>query len=168
MILRSLLLCPVALLTGCPDSGVEGANIAAAQAFYRQSTSEQMRTFRQHALSEQLDLYLYGNQVRHPPAIYLARCFALSGERAVELLRSKLKSKTDDLTVRDISALLAAIDSMGKYDVSKDVKLMDALRSLVANMQDQGWRDTAERKLASIESSQPTSVGNAPECGDPQ
>jgi len=168
MIFRSLLLLAAVLLTGCPYSGVEGANVSAARAFYGQPTTEQMRTFRQHTLSEQLDLYFYGNQVRHPPAIYLARCFALSGKGAVEFLRSRLTSKNDDLTVRDISALLAAIDSMGKYDVSKDVQLMDALRMQVANMQDQGWRDTAEKKIASIESSQVTSVGNAPECEESQ
>ncbi len=168
MISRSLLLCAVALLAGCPDSGNERADVAAARAFYAQPAAEQMMTFRQHALGEQLDLYFYGNQIRHPPAIYLARCFALSGERAVDLLRAKLSSKNDDLTVRDISALLAAIDAMGKYDVSKDAELMSALRSQVANMQDQGWRDTAEKKIASIESYQGVAEGNAPECGQAQ
>lgn len=165
MILRSLLLCTAGLLAGCPNSGDEGADVAAARAFYAQPTAKQMMTFRQHALDEQLDLYFYGNQVRHPPAIYLARCFALGGERAVDLLRAKLSAENDDLTVRDISALLAAIAAMGEYDVSKDAKLMGALRSQVANMQDQGWRDTAEKKIVSIESSQNVAVGNAPECG---
>lgn len=168
MIFRSLLLCTVGLLAGCPDSGNARAGVATARAFFSQPTTEQMTTFRQHALDEQLDLYFYGNQIRHPPAIYLARCFALGGERAVDLLRAKLSSKNDDLTVRDISVLLAAIDAMGKYDVSKDAALMNALRSQVANMQDQGWRDTAEKKIASIEGSQDVADGNAPECGQPQ
>lgn len=168
MIFRGVMLCTAGLLAGCPDSGGEmAANVTAARVFYAQPAVEQMMTFRQHGLAEQLDLYFYGNQVRHPPAIYLARCFALSGERAVDLLRAKLSSKNDDLTIRDISALLATIDAMGKYDVSEDAELMSALRAQVANMQDQGWRDTAERKIASIESSQYVAEGNAPECGPP-
>jgi hypothetical protein len=166
MIFRSLLLCfVVASLSGCPDRGLDNANIAAARAFFAQPTNEQMKTFRQHALAEQLELYFYGNQVRHPPAIYLARCFALNGEPAVDLLRAKLGSKNSDLTVRDISTLLATISAMGKYNVSKDMGLMRLLRTQVANMQDQGWRDTAERKMANIESSYGASKGDAPECG---
>lgn len=167
MIFRSFLLgSVVALLAGCPDAGMD--DVAAARAFFAQPTTEQMRTFRQHPLSEQLDLYFYGNQRRHPPAIYLARCFALSGVKGVEMLRSKLQSKNDDLTVRDISALLSAIDSLGRYDVSKDASVMSALRSQVATMQDAGWRDTAEKEIADIEHSEVAKPGNAPECGENQ
>lgn len=168
MISRYLAFCAAVLLTGCPSSKVDGTNVSAARAFYSQPVTQQMRTFRQHPLADQLNLYFFGNQVREPPAIYLARCFALSGKPAVDLLRSKLEVPNDDLTVRDISALLAAIDSMGEYDVSKDAQLMDALKAQVASMHDERWRETAEKKITSIEHSQITSARGAPECGESQ
>lgn len=165
---RSLWLFAAVFLAGCPNSKIEGVDVSAARAFYAQPMTEQMKTFRNHSLEEQLALYFYGNQVRHPPAIYLARCFALNGANAVEILRTKLKSKNDDLTVRDISSLLEAVDALGRYDVSEDLQLMSALRSSVRSMQDQGWRDTAQNKVISIENSQVVPVGNASECGSSQ
>lgn len=157
-----LLICTVAFLSGCPR--VEGVDVSAAREFYRQPTSMQQKTLRQHPLEEQLDLFLFGNQVRHPPAIYLARCFALNGMQAVELLRSRLKEANDDLTVRDIAMLLATIDAMKQYDVANDAELMAALKSRAAKMRDAGWRDTTEQKIASIGRERSDRAGIAPEC----
>lgn len=162
---RSVFLCGIVFLCGCPMQQVEGVDVSAAREFYRQSTSEQQKVFRQHTLQDQLDLFFFGNQVRHPPAIYLAQCFALNGAPAVELLRSKLNTDSDDLTVRDIAMLLATIDEMGQYDVAGDAQLMTVLRSRVAKMRDEGWRDTAERKRASIGHERREGASHAPECG---
>lgn len=164
MSVRGLFLCVIVFLIGCPSPQIKGVDVSAARMFYRQPTSEQQRTFRQHALEDQLGLFFFGNQVRHPPALYLAQCFALNGAHAVELLRSKLNVDSDDLTVRDIAMLLATIDVMGKYDVARDTQLMAALRSRVTQMHDEGWRNTTERKIANIglERSEPAS--HAPEC----
>jgi hypothetical protein len=151
--------------SACSSPRVEGVDVSAARVFYRQPTSEQQKTFRQHTLQDQLGLFFFGNQVRHPPALYLAQCFALNGAPAVELLRAKLKVESNDLTVRDIAMLLATIDAMGKYDVAGDAQLMAALRSRVTQMRDDGWRDTAEREIASIGHERNERASRAPECG---
>jgi hypothetical protein len=158
-----LLLCVVILLSGCPR--VEGVDVSAAREFYRQPTSVQQKTFRQHSLEDQLGLFFFGNQVRHPPAIYLADCFALNGAPAVELLRSKLEVANDDLTVRDIVTLLATIDEMGQYDVAGDDRLMLALKTRAAQMKDKGWRDLAQEYIAKIGHERSERAGVAPECG---
>lgn len=158
-----LLIFSVIFLSGCPR--VDGVDVSAAREFYSQPTSVQQKTLRQRQLEDQLGLFFFGNQVRHPPAIYLARCFALNGESAVELLRSRLKEASDDLTVRDIAMLLATIDAMRQYDVANDAKLMAALKSRVAQMRDAGWRDTAEQQVASIGRERSDLAGVAPECG---
>lgn len=165
MSIRIFFLCIVFALSSCSSPRVEGADASAARAFYRQPTTVQLRTLRQYTLQDQFNLFLFGNQVRHPPALYLARCFALNGAPAVELLRSKLNVANDDLTVRDIAMLLATIDAMGKYDVAGDTQLITVLKSRVARMRDEGWRDTAERKIASIGHERSERAGQAPECG---
>ena len=162
---RWIWLCAVVLLSGCPRAGSNSDEASAARSFYNLPVTEQLRTFRQHPLENQLDLFLFGNQIHHPPAIYLARCFALSGAAAVELLRSKLNANSDDLTVRDITLLLANIDAMSKYDVTGDAQLMATLKSRIAQMRDAGWRDTAEQKFASIGQERNEHAGQAPECG---
>ena len=161
---RSLFLLLISFLAGCASSRIEGVDVSAARAFYKQPTAQQLKTFRQNTVSDQPNLYFFGNQVRHPPAIYLARCFALNGKSAVVLLRSKLVEASGDLTVRDITMLFATIDAMGTYDVAGDVQLMRALSARVAKMQDEGWRDTAEKKIASIGHERNERYGNAPEC----
>lgn len=152
-------------LGGCPKPRIDDANVAVAREFYRQPTSAQQRTLRQHSLEEQLGLFFFGNQVRHPPAIYLADCFALNGASAVELLRSKIEEADSDLMVRDIVTLLATIDEMRQYDVAGDAQLMAALKTRAAQMKDSGWRDLAEEYIANIGHKRSERARAAPECG---
>ena len=154
-------------LGGCPKPHIDGVDVASAREFYRQPTSVQQRTLRQHSLEDQLGLFFFGNQVRHPPAIYLADCFALNGAPAVELLRSKIEEADSDLMVRDIVTLLATIDEMGQYDVAGDAQLMTALKTRAAQMKDSGWRDLAEEYIAKIGHERSERARAAPECGSP-
>jgi hypothetical protein len=163
MRIGGLLLCVV--LGGCPKAQIDGVDLAAAREFYSQPTSAQQRTFRQHSLKDQLGLFFFGNQVRHPPALYLANCFALNGVSAVDLLRSKIEEVGDDLTVRDIVTLLATIDEMGQYDVAGDARLMAALKSRAAQMKDKGWRDLVEVYIANIGHERSERASVAPGCG---
>lgn len=161
----SLIIIGICIVSGCRESRDKHGDIQAAREFYRQPVIEQQKSFRHHHLQDQLDLFFFGNQVRHPPALYLAQCFALNGTPAVELLRSKLKEDNGDLTVRDIAMLLSTIDAMGKYDVVADSQLMALLKQKIAKMQDDGWRDTAERKMNGIGHDRNENASQAPECG---
>ncbi|MDQ1816585.1 hypothetical protein RBA41_25115 [Massilia sp. CCM 9210] len=152
------------VLSGCLQSREWRGDIRGAREFYRQPITQQQKLFRQHPLQDQLDLFFFGNQVRHPPALYLAQCFALNGAPAVELLRSKLKEDSGDLTVRDITMLLSTIDAMGKYDAAADAQLMALLKQRIAKMHDDGWRDTAERKMTGIGHERNELASQAPEC----
>jgi hypothetical protein len=123
-----------------PPPGMTPEAVVLAEQFYEDSsTVRQMRRFRDYS-TEQYDLFIYGNQYRHPPAQYLAQCFALNGTAGVELLRTKLPSAANDLTVRDIARLLTEIDSMQTYDVAGDRELMAALRGRAETMKDPEWR----------------------------
>lgn len=150
MTIRNVFIATVLLMAGCFSPRVNFVDVAFAREFFRQSTVDQQKTLKNYSLENQYGIYLFGNQIRHPPALYLARCFGLNGRPAVELLSLKLDMELDDLTVRDIAMLLATIDSIGKYDVVGDVSLMAKLRVQVAKMTDAGWRDTAERMVVDI------------------
>lgn len=158
-----LLILGICMFSACREPG--SRDVRAAREFYRQPVVNQQKLFRQRNIQDQLDLFFFGNQVRHPPALYLAQCFALNGTPAVELLRSKLKDDIDDLTVRDIAMLLSTIDAMGKYDVAADSQLMALLKQRIVKMHDDGWRDTAERKMTGIGHERSDNASQAPECG---
>lgn len=162
---RVMVLGVVMFISGCPYYGMDHAKLAAAREFYDQPVNERIRTFRQHSLEDQLDLFFFGNQFRHPPAIYLAPCFALNGRPAVQLLRSKLSTQPDDLSVRDITELLGMIDMMGQYDVAGDKQLVALLSSRIARMKDQNWRQAAEDEVSSFGKRRTEAAKHAPECG---
>jgi hypothetical protein len=107
--------------------------------------------------------YLFGNQVRHPPALYLGGCFALSGEAGVSQLRQRLGTDANDLTIRDIAVLLSDIDAMGAVNVSADESLLAALRARVLEISDENWRKFAEEIVAGI-GKQPKTRKAAKEC----
>jgi len=146
-------------------SRAKAIEVSAARTFFRQATSEQQKTFRQYTLEDQFGLFLFGSQVRHPPALYLARCFALNGSSAVELLRARLGAASDDLTVRDIAVLLATIDEMRIYDVAGDAQLLNALRNDIARMRDDNWREVAQQEVQNIGRFRSRHTPLSPECG---
>lgn len=132
--------------------------------FFRQPVVERMRTFRARPLDMQLALFFYGNQKIHPPALYLADCFALNGAAGAALLRERLGVAGSDLDTRDIAALLDAIQTMGTHDVRHDSLLMDRLNGRIASMSDPGWKDAASSLLQRIETVPTQPPGDMTRC----
>jgi hypothetical protein len=161
---HAILACLAILMPGCSSVRSDGDLAVAAQDFYKQSVETQLRAYRTHSVSDQLSLYFYGNQRRHPPAIYLARCFALNGAAAIPLLKAKLASGPSDLDVRDTAYLLENLDSMGRYDVSNDKDLMADLSVAVSRMRDASWQKVAQGELSRLGAHDPFPAQDAPEC----
>lgn len=134
------------------------------KAFYRLPVLQRMAAFRSYNLSEQLDIFFYGNQVRHPPAQELAVCYALSGPPGARLLRERLAKSNTDLDVRDIALLLEEMQRYGTYDVRGDAIMMDRLENRIASMQDRGWQDTAVNFLKEIRTVSPRAVPEWNSC----
>lgn len=165
IIARAMVLGVVVFISGCPNYGMDRGQLAAAREFYAQPVNERIRTFRQHSLQDQLDLFFFGNQFRHPPAIYLAPCYALNGHPAVQLLRSKLGTQLDDMSVRDVATLLGVIDMMDQYDVAGDKTLVALLSSQIAQMKDKNWQETADDDVSNFGKRRTEAARHAPQCG---
>lgn len=148
------------VLIGC----VSQEKLRASREFYYQPVAEQLRTFRNHSMADQLDLFFFGNQVHHPPATYLAKCFALNGAAGVKLLQAQLSDRTDDLTVRDVIALLAAMDAMHRYNVHGDKELLAQAAQRVDQMRDSYWRQIAQDDLTGIRKQSSAFSGDGSEC----
>lgn len=156
----------VSAMAGCATAtpGFSKATRAMAEDFYKDySMTSRMHKLRQYSLNDQYDIFIFGNQFRHPPATYLAECFALNGAAAVELLRVKLPTADRDVTVRDIVRLLKEIDYMRTYDVAGDAQLMAAATDRAAKM-DTDWKELVEKWLAKIGQKRSEKIGFAPMC----
>lgn len=94
--------------------------------FFRQTVSEQIVSFQTRDIEEQYSLYIFGNQVIHPPATYLARPFAQRGADVVPFLRHKLAETNNMLTIRDIIEVFVEYKREYQYDFSiEDKRLFD-------------------------------------------
>ena len=137
------------LLTGCTSSIGEVQPSRMIEDFYRLSTSEQLKVFKIHSVEEQYDLFLFGNQTVHPPAVYLARPFAEQGASIVPFLKGKLIATRDETTIRDITTILTELYYLKLYNFQEDADLLDVLDQKV-NLMQGIWKDTTIKMLAKI------------------
>lgn len=118
--------------------------------FYRiPSASEQMRQFKQHSLEEQYELYMFGNRVVHPPAIYLKKPFAEQGPVIVPFLKTKLDGTTDEKTIRDIVVIFEELAYLKQYDFVEHPALLELLERKAHGMTGP-WKDYTLEKISQI------------------
>jgi hypothetical protein len=91
----ALVLCAMAFpgIFGCQPhaDGVKESKLI-RHFFLDMSEDDQEREFKNYSLDEQYNLYIWGNQVVHPPAMYLAKPFAQQGPTIVPFLMKKFSS----------------------------------------------------------------------------
>lgn len=118
--------------------------------FYQKPLRERIATFDSYDLKNQYQIFICGNQVIHPPAIYLAEPFAKQGAAAVPLLKAKLTQADDDLTIRDIVLVFAEMQRQRSYNVPKDAGLVKLITEKVKEMHDPGWQAIAKKNVDKI------------------
>lgn len=141
------------LLGIASGSSRDGSDRKVISAFFQMSLKDQLTHFTTHSIREQYAIYIYGNQKREPPALYLARPFGAEGAKVVPLLTARLATASDDATIRDIVLVFSEMSSQGAVRVAQDQKLMRLLTDSVAKMKDPGWRSISEHELERMRSS---------------
>lgn len=141
------------LLYGCASNANDERPSKVVSDFYHnyRSSSERVRQFKNYSLEEQYELFIFGNQVVHPPAIYLDSPFAEQGPIIVPFLKMKLEAAKDEATIRDIALIFSEVARLKLYDFSKDTELMKLLEHKINNMQG-NWKDVSLKFLSQIRS----------------
>jgi DNA topoisomerase IA len=131
------------------------AHKGVVDAFYAKSLKERISTFPRYSFDDQYAIYLFGNQVQHPPAIYLADPFAARGQSIVLALSDRLKAATYDLTIRDIVMVFSAMSRDKTYNVVGDERLMKLLRESAKRMKKSGWKQIVEKEISGLKDVNP-------------
>lgn len=118
--------------------------------FFRKPIQAQMKEFGDRSLDEQYAIFICGNQIIHPPAMYLSQPFADQGPRIVEFLRMKLIQAEGDLTIRDIIRVFVEMSRQGTYDVAQDPSLMTLMTESAARIKDVERRRFTYRILSEV------------------
>jgi hypothetical protein len=118
--------------------------------FYARPLKDQIAAFSTYSFDEQYAIYIYGNQIRHPPAMYLAKPFGGEGLKVLVQLSSRLMKAESDATIRDVVLVFSEMSSQMAYDVAGDSQLMQLLSQSVARMKSDSWKAISEKELRSI------------------
>lgn len=141
----------VSFLFACTSLAEELTPSQAEKEFFRQSTAVQMRRFDSLDIEQQYRLLVIGNQVIHPPALYLTERFAKRGAEGGEFLVGKLASTKSETSIRDIVAVFAEMQRSGTSDVRSNAKAMALIQAQVSSMKGQ-WALTTRRMVEEIQS----------------
>ena len=143
------LLCTLFLL-GCIDYTPEIEPNQFDREFFRLTIDERIKQFQEYDSETQYKLLIIGNQLVHPPALYLVDEFAKKGKSIVPFLRSKLAAAKLEVTVRDIVAVFSAMQRFGSYEVKDDASLMALIKERIAAMQGQ-WKPVTQHMFEEIQ-----------------
>jgi hypothetical protein len=119
--------------------------------FYSKPLKERLASFNEYPIDQQYAIYLYGNQVLHPPALYLADALAANGQTIVAPLSDRLAASENDQTIRDLVMVFSAMNRLKSYDVARDASLMRRLTEATARMRETEWKRIVERELATLQ-----------------
>ncbi len=134
------------LVSACSFSQHEARLSEVEQDFFNLSIQDRVNKFTEYSVESQYRLLIFGNQVVHPPAMYLASEFAKNGEVGLSFLKEKLVEVDDEVTIRDIAYTIKEMDRLGFYDVKADVDLMSLLEEKVTSMNGQ-WKPVVQNML---------------------
>jgi hypothetical protein len=151
----SLGIAVVLFLSGCKaeiDQNAWSSQQEVVDQFYSKPVKERVATFEEYSFDQRYAIYLYGNQVQHPPALYLTDTFAAGGQEIVAPLSARLAASEYEVTTRDLVMVFAAMHRLKTYDVAKDEALMRQLTEATARMRETDWKKIVARELATIRS----------------
>jgi hypothetical protein len=118
--------------------------------FFWMPENQRDAEFQKQDFDTQYQIYIYGSREIEPPAMGLAWTLAREGGKIVPPLEAKLQAADDDLTIRDILLVFAAMSELETYDVAGNKSLMEELRERATAIKDPAWAIVAQNDLHEI------------------
>lgn len=118
--------------------------------FYGRSVSDRINDFAKHPVEKQFAIFVCGNQVIHPPPLYLVTPLANNGGGLVDLLIGELLEARDDLIIRDIVFIVSEMSRLRTYEARRNVRLMSIMEMRVKGMRNPDWKSVTEKMLGEV------------------
>jgi hypothetical protein len=129
--------------------------------FFKEGFVSRVERLERYSLEDQWRIFLYGNQVVHPPLTDLALPLAERGKPALDYILQQLEQSKSDLDFRDSLVVFRRMRGGGYYNVCGDASAMQAIKGNESKVRNPGWRDVYGQMLRDLcketerESSQP-------------
>lgn len=124
--------------------------------FLRHGSAEQRTMISAYPIDAQLDLYTAA-MLQEPPHMGLADVVAKNGRQLVPMVLTRLSSDMSDIKKCNLVYLLTRVVALGYYDVGSDLQAVSELRTQIAAVKDQFWKERCDAYLNEIVSTSSTS-----------
>lgn len=130
-------------LAGCSAGPLE-------RDFFRGDIPTRNQRLAGYPMEQQWRIYLYGNQVIHPPATGLAEVLARRGEPMLRFILKSLESTENDLDYRDSMVVFQMMQWGGHYGICSDRTILSRIRSNQDRIGDPRWRQVYAEMLKEL------------------
>ena len=131
------------MATGCETPTIE-------RSFFREDIMTRNQRLTTYPMLEQWKIFLYGNQIIHPPVTGLAEPLAQQGEPMLRFILKELESSRNDLDYRDSLVVFWLMQQHGIYPVCNDEEVMQKITANQWRIRDSGWRQIYIETLGGI------------------
>lgn len=108
--------------------------------FFKGDVSTRLERLETYPLEEQYRIFLYGNQVIHPPSTGLAIPIAKRGKIAADYILRRLDTSKNDLDFRDSMVVFQSMQWGGHFDLCGHPKYMNEIAGNASKIEYEGWR----------------------------
>lgn len=128
------------LTTACQETSV-------GKRFFKEGFVARDERLEAYPLEDQWRIFLYANQVVHPPLKDMALPIAKKGKPALDYILEQLEQPNGDLDFRDSMVVFNRMQWGGYYNVCGDEQAMTAIRRNESRITHAGWRDVYQQML---------------------
>lgn len=115
--------------------------------FFKDGYVARVERLEAYPLEEQWPIFLYANQVVHPPLKDMALPIAKQGKSALNYIIEQLENPEHELDYRDALVVFDRMQRDGYYNVCSDRAAMEAIRRNKTKISHAGWRDVYQQML---------------------
>lgn len=141
---RALICCMLlAAITACQAGPI-------GKQFFKDGFVAREERLEAYPLEQQWQIFLYANQVIHPPLTGMALPIAKQGKPALDYILQQLEKSVNEADFRDSLVVFQTMQWGNYYNVCSDTPAMAAIRRNENKISHPGWRDIYRQMLEAL------------------
>lgn len=142
--LKRVLWCVIWLLTAdCSAQGIESQ-------FFAEGFQSRTERLERYPLDQQYKIFLYGNQIVHPPLTDLAIPIAKRGQTALDYILKELDHSQNDLDYRDSMVVFQTMQWGGYYNICRNSVAINRIKGNENRIRNVEWRNIYSQMLEGL------------------
>lgn len=127
------------------------------KSFFEGPPSTSLERFENYSLEEQYQIFVYGMQVAHPPAMRFSRPIAKRGQAAADYVLQQLSApQSNDFDYRDSMLIFQDMQRRGYFDICAHSSYLEKIRDNAMKIEDEGQKESYLRDVEEMGCTSPS------------